>query len=130
MCIRDSNWAVDQKYGASMGFGFGSTAKAFTLVTALEAGYPTTASVYAEKASPTQAHKYTSKDVPGECGVDGGGWPVRNDETAGGEDMTLVEATARSINTAFVALAAQVDVCKVRETEFRMGCLLYTSRCV
>jgi len=115
------NWAVDQKYGASMGFGFGSTAKAFTLVTALEAGYPTTASVYAEKASPTQAHKYTSKDVPGECGVDGGGWPVRNDETAGGEDMTLVEATARSINTAFVALAAQVDVCKVRETEFRMG---------
>ena len=38
-------------------------------------------------------------------------WNVRNDETAGGQ-MTITQATARSINTAFIALAAQVGVCK------------------
>ena len=53
------------------GFGFGSTAKAFTLVTALEAGYPTTASVYAEKASPCLL--YTSDAADERSSVDLGG---------------------------------------------------------
>ena len=35
--------------------------------------------------------------------------------------MTITQATARSINTAFIALAGQVGVCNVQETETRMG---------
>ena len=116
------NWAVDQKYGGSKGFGFGSTEKAFTLVTALEAGLPINTSVNAKQAGPTQAASYTNADLPDACGVPKGApaWNVRNDETAGGQ-MTITQATARSINTAFIALAGQVGVCKVQETETRMG---------
>lgn len=114
------NWAVDTKYGGSLGFGFGSTVKAFALVTALEKGLPTTASVYAKAASPSRAATYTPADLPGECGLKSS-WQVRNDESAGGGYMPLVDATARSINTAFVGLAGQVGVCEVRDTEYRMG---------
>ena len=35
--------------------------------------------------------------------------------------MSITQATARSINTAFIALAGQVGVCNVQETETRMG---------
>ena len=59
MCIRDRNWAVDTKYGGSLGFMFGSTAKAATLVAALEAGMPTSASVYTKAGSSSNPASYT-----------------------------------------------------------------------
>ena len=115
------NYAVDQRYGASLGFSFGSTAKAFALVTALEAGFPTSTTIFAEQAGPNNPHTFTGKDIGGECGLGNSTWPVKNVGNMGGEDMTLAEATQKSVNTAFVALAARVDVCKVRETQWRMG---------
>ncbi len=117
------NWAVDSKYGGSNGFGFGSTEKAFTLVTALEQGLPINTTVNAKQAGPSQAAVYTNADFNNDaCGVPKGApaWTVRNDETAGGQ-MTITQATARSINTAFVALAGQVGVCNVQATETKMG---------
>ena len=117
------NWAVDTKYGGSGGFQFGSTEKAFALVTALEKGLPISTTVNAKQASASQAASYTNVDFNNDaCGVPKGApaWTVRNDETAGGQ-MSLTQATARSINTAFVALATQVGVCAIQETETRMG---------
>ena len=114
---------MDTKYGGSGGFQFGSTEKAFTLVTALEKGLPINTSVNAKQAGPNQAASYTNADFNNDaCGVPKGApaWQVRNDETAGGQ-MTITQATARSINTAFIALAGQVGVCAVQETETRMG---------
>ncbi|MEI2730546.1 MAG: penicillin-binding protein [Dermatophilaceae bacterium] len=112
------NWAVDTKYGGSLGFGFGSTIKAFALVTALESGIPTSASVYA-KSGPAV---YTGRDIGGDCGLGGSSWPVRNDESITEGNMSLAQATSRSINTAFVGLAIRLkDICKIRETEWRMG---------
>ena len=100
------NWGVDTKYGGSGGFQFGSTEKAFTLVTALEKGLPINTTVNAKQASPSQAASYTNADLPDPCGVpkERPAWNVRNDETAGGQ-MSITQATARSINTAFIALA-------------------------
>jgi membrane peptidoglycan carboxypeptidase len=116
------NWGVDTKYGGSGGFQFGSTEKAFTLVTALEKGLPINTNVNAKQASASQAASYTNADLPDPCGVPkrAPAWNVRNDETAGGQ-MSITQATARSINTAFIALAGQVGVCNVQETETRMG---------
>jgi membrane peptidoglycan carboxypeptidase len=117
------NYGVDTKFGGSGGFQFGSTEKAFTLVTALEKGLPINTNVNAKQASPNQAASYTNADFKNDaCGVPKGApaWNVRNDETAGGQ-MSITQATARSINTAFIALAAQVGVCNVQETETRMG---------
>jgi len=110
------NWAVDTKYGGSQGFGFGSTEKAFALVTALERGLVANSTVDAKAAGPKQPAKYTSAEFPGACGLGRSTWSVRNDEP-----MTLVRATARSINTAFVALVSDLGACAVRETETRMG---------
>ncbi len=116
------NWAVDQKYGASLGFGFGSTIKAFALVTALENGIPANSSVQVKGASPGAPAVYSGRELPGACGLGRTTWRVRNDEPVGDGAMTLTQATARSINTAFVGLAIKIgDVCKIQETQHRMG---------
>ncbi len=118
------NWAVDSRYGGSIGFSYGSTAKIFGLVTALEAGWPVNSSVFAKGAGPGNPAEFTSKELSGECGVTPNRpWSVPNDVTTPEGDMTLAEATAKSINTAFVGLAIQLggDACKIRETSWRMG---------
>lgn len=115
------NWAVDKQYGGSAGFGFGSTEKAFALVTALEKGLPINTTVNAQVAGPGRTVDFTHSDLPDACGVARGTtWPVKNDGLEGGT-MSLTQATADSVNTAFVALAQMVGVCPIQETETRMG---------
>ena len=118
------NWAVDTKYGGSLGFQFGSTAKMFALVAALESGVPTSASVFAERSSPGDPAVFTGKDLKGQCGLGGSTWKVKNDYPSGGEDIPLAEATAKSINTAFVGIVVEKlggDACKLRAVQTRMG---------
>ncbi|MER7072564.1 transglycosylase domain-containing protein [Terrabacter sp. NPDC000476] len=117
------NWALDKRYGGSGGFQFGSTAKAFALVTAMESGMNTKSSVNAKAAGGESRAKYTPKEWPGgmaNCGP-GSTWYVRNDTPFGGGRMSLMEATAKSTNTAFVALSEQLGGCKVRDTMIRLG---------
>ena len=115
------NWAVDTKYGGSGGFQFGSTEKAFALVTALQQGMPINSTVNAKAAGPGNQASYTKAEFPGACGLGTKPWTVRNDEPIAAGPMTLTQATARSINTAFVALVSQVGACNVRDTENKMG---------
>ena len=122
------NWALDKKYGGSGGFQFGSTAKAFALLTAMESGLNTRSSVKAKGAGGNSQAVYTPKEWPGGtvkgCGP-GQPWPVFNDSPFKGGQISLMEATALSTNTAFVALAEQLGGCKVRATGMRLG--LHTS---
>ena len=118
------NWAVDTKYGGSLGFMFGSTAKAATLVAALEAGMPTSASVYTKAGSSSNPASYTKQEIVGRCGVGGKPWEVRNVESVAAGTMKVSEATAESINTAFVGMVIQYlggDPCKVLEVDTRIG---------
>ncbi len=116
------NWAVETKYGGSMGFQFGSTEKAFALVTALEAGMPLSTEVDARAASSSTPAIYTASDFPDKCGIpQGEKWPVLNDTAWRGGAMSLMEATALSTNTAFVALVQELGACKVRDTAIRLG---------
>ena len=117
------NWALDKKYGGSGGFQFGSTAKAFALVTAMESGMTTSSSVNAKGAGGNSQAVYTPKEWPGgtaNCGP-GGEWRVYNDSPFAGGRISLMEATAKSTNTAFVALSEQLGGCKVRDTMLRLG---------
>ena len=59
------NWALDKKYGGSGGFQFGSTAKAFALVTAMQSGMNTKSSVDAKAAGGESKATYTPKEWPG-----------------------------------------------------------------
>ncbi len=118
------NYAVDEKYGASIGFGFGSTAKAFALVAVLEAGFPTQSTVFAKGATRREPAVFTTEELTGYCGLDYWQWRVRNDRPTKDSNMSLAEAVAKSNNTAFVGLVVQKlkgDVCKVREAEGRLG---------
>ena len=112
------DWALDKKYGGSGGFQFGSTAKAFSLVTAMESGLNTKSSVIAKAAGDHPA-TYRPSEFRG-CGP-GGIWTVLNDTPFPGGRISLMEATAKSTNTAFVALAQQLGPCKVRDTMMRLG---------
>jgi len=117
------NWALDKKYGGSIGFQFGSTAKAFALVTAMESGMNTKSSIDAKGAGGNSQATYTPKEWPGgtaNCGP-GGTWKVFNDSPFKGGKISLMEATAKSTNTAFVALSEKLGGCKVRDTMLRLG---------
>lgn len=113
-------WALDKKYAGSGGFQFGSTAKAFALVTAMEAGMNTKSAVVAKAAGNGKMASYTPRDFNFNCGP-GSTWQVDNDTYWPGGRIDLMKATALSTNTAFVALAQQLGGCKVRDTMIRLG---------
>lgn len=114
------SWALDKQWGGSSGFQFGSTAKAFSLLTAMESGMATTASVKAKAASNTRSANYKPSEFAKGCGP-GEPWSVFNDSAFGGGSITLMKATALSTNTAFVALAQMLGGCKVWDTMARLG---------
>ena len=112
-------WSLDKQWGGSGGFQFGSTAKAFALLTAMESGMSTKASVKAKAAGDKPA-TYSPKEFAKGCGP-GSTWTVLNDTPFGGGSISLMKATALSTNTAFVALAQQLGGCKVWDTMNRLG---------
>jgi membrane peptidoglycan carboxypeptidase len=114
------NYAVDRAYGGSGGFQFGSTAKAFSLVTAMRQGLGLRASVDAPAAGPHAAATFTPHQFPQPCGL-AVPWHVYNDTAWRGGRISLMEATARSTNTAFVALATRLGVCAIRDTMTAFG---------
>ncbi|EAQ00519.1 putative transpeptidase [Janibacter sp. HTCC2649] len=115
------NLNVDQKYGGSQyGFQFGSTAKMYALVTALESGMPLSGTVDAPTASPSSPYLFTPSVMKDKCGTSPPGWKVENDYKSGG-DLSLAKMTAESINTAFAQLVIDLGGCKVHETMNRMG---------
>ncbi|MGN6752844.1 MAG: transglycosylase domain-containing protein, partial [Intrasporangium sp.] len=114
------NYAVDQQYGGSGGFQYGSTAKAFALVTGMKQGMGLKATVTGPAAGPTQAATFTKHNFPQPCGLYQP-WHVYNDEAWGGGTVSLMEATAKSINTAFAALDSKIGICNIRKTMVAFG---------
>jgi membrane peptidoglycan carboxypeptidase len=118
------NWAVDKRYGGSDGFAFGSTAKMFAVVTALESGMSPSSIVIARQADTKRPAVFGRADFHSsdDCKLGAGQtWSVHNDEGTGNGAITLTDATARSVNTAFAGLVAKLGACKVRDTMSRMG---------
>lgn len=111
------NWAVDQKYGGSSGFQIGSTSKMYGVVTALEQGMRPGSRLYA----PPDGTRYSAKRLGGDkCGMVGSYAPFNAEGEEHGS-TTLRQATAESINTAFLELASKVGVCKEKATMAKMG---------
>ena len=116
------NYAVDRADGGSGGFQFGSTAKMFAVVTALESGMTGHSDVYARPASASAAALFTPSDLPGPCGLGPGQtYPVFNDEGSAVGHMSLLQATAQSVNTAFVGLDGRIGLCHIRDTMKHFG---------
>lgn len=112
------NYNTDQNHGGSRGFQAGSTFKAFTLTEWLREGKPLNASVSATKTmwpgSTWRASCIDNYRYVGEYG------PGNSDGRASGQTSVL-RATAFSVNTAFVAMESQLDLCGVAESAHLAG---------
>src|SRR5665647_592590 len=113
------NWAVDSRYGGSGGFAFGSTAKLFAVAEALRSGMPIDSIIFAKPASPTRPALFTTSDFHDACGVPL--WEVHNDEGTRNGRISLTDAAAYSVNTAFAGLVAKLGACSVRNLMTQMG---------
>ena len=111
------NYATDQQYGGSGGFQVGSTYKVFTLAEWLKQGHSLNETVNANIRTYNQA---SFKDT---CpGADWTG-PYKPTNDSGGEDgiRSAQSATTLSINTAFVAMAYQLDLCEIKKDAEAFG---------
>ena len=117
-----TNINVDQKYGGGeLGYQFGSTAKTFGLVTALEKGMPLNGTIKVPFATGSKGYLFTDKKLLTEkCGANEP-WSVKNDYPSGGKMMTLGEGISKSINTWAAQLVIDVGPCDVRDTMTAMG---------
>jgi membrane peptidoglycan carboxypeptidase len=116
------NYAVDARYGGSGGFAFGSTAKMFAVATALNSGMPIDSTVFAPGAGPDSPAVFTHADYPpgDQCAaIDP--YLVRNDEGSKSGTLSLTDATAFSVNTAFAWLVSKLGACKVRDMMTNLG---------
>lgn len=111
------------------GYQYGSTAKLFAVITALEHGWSPDKTIdvpsYNTKAPGDQpAHAFTNKDFPGKCGLGRNEvWHLPNDPPPprAGTTMTLAKATAQSVNTIFATIVSQLGACNVMKTTDQLG---------
>ncbi|MDQ1582714.1 MAG: hypothetical protein QOF36_768 [Microbacteriaceae bacterium] len=104
------NWNTDFAYGGSGGFQVGSSYKSFTLNEWLKAGHSLQETV---DASVTKYNASTFKDS---CsGPWGGPYNPKNDAAGEGGIQSALNATVQSINTAYVAMAHQLDLCNIKQ---------------
>ncbi|WP_265443139.1 transglycosylase domain-containing protein [Flexivirga meconopsidis] len=111
------------------GYAYGSTAKMFTVVNALEAGWSpekkmTVPSYNTTSSAGAPAHAFSSADFPGKCGLTPGTtWKLPNDAPypPAGQKMSLKDATAQSVNTVFAEMVSQLGSCDVLKTTSKFG---------
>lgn len=109
------NYSTDFDYGGSTGFQPGSTYKVFTLGDWLAEGHTLLESFNGSRRAFT-----TFKDS-----CNGGtitlnpGWNPRNDDGTGANNA--VSATQYSVNTAFVSMASQLDLCNIKKVAQGFG---------
>nr|BFF12900.1 hypothetical protein GCM10025699_42030 [Microbacterium flavescens] len=106
--VTQVNYAADASHGGSTGFQVGSTYKAFTLVDWLENGN----SLY-DRVQASKNAWNTSEFSSCQGGFGASSYDVTNDTGGRASDMTPLQATTRSVNTAFIAMASQLDLCDI-----------------
>lgn len=109
------NYNTDAIYGSSTGFAPGSTFKPFTLVQWLKEGHAL------EEVIDARLRPYEMREFNAPCtGLGNDTWKFGNAEGSGGI-MSVLEGTQRSVNSAYVAMAAQLDLCGIMETAKDLG---------
>jgi membrane peptidoglycan carboxypeptidase len=107
------NYAVDRTLGGGTGFQPGSTYKPFTLLDWLQKGHRLNETV---DATPRNFSPYTI------CGsTDRTAFAPKNDDGGNPGTVSARQATARSINTAFAAMAQKLDLCDIRDVAKSLG---------
>jgi len=109
------NYSSDRPYGGSSGFQTGSTYKVFTLAEWLKKGHKLMDHVDG------RVKEWNATDFSSRCGSLVGTWAPNNDEPNEPKDLTVMTATALSVNTAFAYMASKLDLCDIRDTAASFG---------
>ncbi len=111
------NYSADQAHGGSWGFSPGSTFKLFVLAQWLKEGR----SLYESVSG--NVRTWNTSEFHGYCKRTFGRspWKVRNSEGNDKGNISVLLATADSVNAAFASMAARVDLCSVGDTAADMG---------
>ena len=117
-----TNLNVDQEYGGGpFGYQYGSIAKTFAVVTALQEGMPLEGKIKVPYADTKKAHTFDGDDVVNaKCGSNEP-WEVTNDFPSGGKNISLKEGLSQSINTWAAQLVIELGPCKVHELTTKLG---------
>jgi membrane peptidoglycan carboxypeptidase len=108
------NYATDQQYGGSNGFQVGSTYKVFTLAEWLKQGH----SLYESVNANIRTYNHFTNSCTGDWN---GTYRPLNDSPGEEGFRTAQSATTLSINTAFVAMASQLDLCDIKKDAQAFG---------
>ncbi|WP_127476311.1 transglycosylase domain-containing protein [Microbacterium sulfonylureivorans] len=115
-------YAGDRRFGESTGFSAGSTFKLFTLIDWLEKGHSVNEVVNGRDRVVKQF-----KDTCVEGGVYyNADWSPRNFNRQSGYTGTPMQFTRQSLNTGFVGMAAELDLCDIGKAAKKMGVTLGT----
>ncbi|WP_066584143.1 transglycosylase domain-containing protein [Cellulomonas timonensis] len=110
------NYNTDQAYGGSTGFAPGSTFKAFTLLEWLKQGHSLSEYVDGTRMS------YSQREFTASCtqlGTDT--YKFGNAEGGKSGVMSVLDATRNSVNSAFIAMATQLDLCSIMDGAKSLG---------
>ncbi|WP_022884146.1 transglycosylase domain-containing protein [Glaciibacter superstes] len=110
------NYNTDFDEGFSSGFQPGSTYKVFTLAQWLNEGHSLNERVDSRRKSNWGVFRDSCEGpqvYPG--------WDPKNDANEAGANYSALEATIGSINTGFVGMAKQLDLCGIRKTAEAFG---------
>ena len=111
------NYNTDQAYGGSSGFQTGSTFKAFDLAEWFMEGHTLNQTVS------TTTRNFPFSAFHNSCiNIGNDVWPVQNnDNEAVPAVMTVQQATAESVNTAFAKMGESLDLCGIANVAKAMG---------
>lgn len=113
------NFNTDSDYGGSNGFQPGSVYKVFTLAEWLKQGHSLSETVDARTQTYTSGSNWPFKNS---CSSSGSGtWTPKNDDFANLGSMSVTAATQGSVNTAFVGMAKQLDLCNIKKDAEAFG---------
>ena len=110
------NYNTDYDYGGSSGFQPGSSYKVFTLAEWLKTGHGLADRV---DSRPKSNWGVFQDSCLGPHYA--GNWNPRNDANESGGNYSALESTIGSINTGFIGMAKQLDLCGIRTTAEAFG---------
>ncbi|GEL46010.1 carboxypeptidase [Cellulomonas hominis] len=112
------NYNTDFLYGGGSGFPPGSTFKPFTLAEWLKEGHSLSEQVDARRFS------YRFREFSAPCTALNGGTEYKFNNAEGprsGGVMSVLDATRNSVNSGYIAMASQLNLCGIMDTATALG---------
>ncbi|WP_291378400.1 penicillin-binding protein [Demequina sp.] len=112
------NYAVDREYGGSRGFSPGSSFKPLVLAEWLDSGHPLMQTIDGVPRL-WEADSWRANCPEGENYASP--YKVSNSLASENKQMSVLTATTLSVNTSYVAMTNQLDLCEIRDMALTLG---------